>query len=68
MTLTVKLSEAEYVEKLGAICPLCEADEISAGPVEIEGSCAIQEVSCLACGGNWNDVYALVGYSELRSE
>ena len=41
-------------------CPICGTDEITGGPVEIEGDNAIQVMSCLACGTRWHDVYGLV--------
>jgi len=63
----VKVSEAQYIEAAGGICPICEANDLYCGPVDIEGRRAIQEITCGACGTNWLDVYELAGYSMVAS-
>lgn len=59
------MTEGAYVEKHGLVCPHCRSDDIEGGPVEIEDDYAFQEVSCSNCNASWNDVYELVGYSNL---
>lgn len=60
------LSEKEYLKKGGNLCPFCGSDEITGGPVEIDGACALQEVSCLFCGAVWWDSFLLAGYRISR--
>lgn len=63
----VKLTEDEYVKSGGQACPVCKSDEkIFLGDPEIEGSHVISEASCGECGAKWNEVYILVGYSDVR--
>lgn len=67
MTHTVKVSEAQYVEAEGGICPICEGNDLYCGSVDIEGRRAFQEITCQNCGTNWLDVYELGGYSMVAS-
>lgn len=56
------MSDAEYVERKGGICPFCRKDTIEGGPIEVDGDTCTQEVDCLSCGESWHDVYVLNGY------
>lgn len=56
------LTPAEYVAKLGVVCPFCGSHDIEGGAVEIDGGIAYQPVSCLECDSEWTDTYALTGY------
>lgn len=50
-------------------CPVCGSTSIEGWEVTMEGSLAIQECTCGACGVSWNDVYELhdrVVLEELR--
>ncbi len=59
------LSDAEYVAKQGQCCPACGQSEIEGGSVPIEGTTAVQTVTCNSCDAEWTDVYRLQGYTDL---
>ena len=40
-------------------CPYCEADEIDAERVDVEGRVAWQWVRCDTCGAEWHDIFEL---------
>ena len=57
------LSNSEYAQKGGLVCPYCESEEIEGvSGVGIEAGEAWQKVKCLSCGESWHDVYRLAGY------
>ena len=49
----------EYLKNGGIFCPFCKNQDIEGGSVDIIASEAIQEVSCVSCGGAWRDTYKL---------
>lgn len=57
--------EAEYVAGGGNKCPVCGSNDISAERLESDSSQAWADVNCRKCGSTWQDVYSLVGYSNL---
>lgn len=61
-----KLTSSEYVEAGGAICPVCESNDIEGGPVEIDIGVAQQYCTCLNCDASWRDLYDLTGYDDLE--
>lgn len=46
-------------------CPACGSDQVEGGSIEVNAGGAYQAVSCKDCQATWNEVYKLVGYSEL---
>jgi len=63
-----KLTEQEYVQELGQVCPVCQASDIrTAGQANFDADYAWQLVKCEDCNLEWDDVYQLVGYS-LKSD
>ena len=62
------IPDEEYVAKSGNFCPSCRSVDTEGGSFEVGGKEAIQEVSCNECNATWNDVYKLVGYSDLETE
>lgn len=62
------LSDKQYREASGGVCPYCGSENIEGGSIDIQGKTAQQEVSCLECGAEWNDVYHLAGYNDLKDE
>ena len=57
------LSNQEYENCQGNICPVCEGSEIeSMGGMEVDGGNAWQEVRCNDCDARWQDIYHLVGF------
>lgn len=61
------LSNEQYVAKGGTQCPVCRATDISGGEVNVDAGHAYQAITCNVCSATWNDVYTLVGYSELEA-
>jgi transposase-like protein len=60
MSILTEEQKKKYLEENGAnLCPFCKSTDISGGQIEIDGRIAWQEVSCSACGKNWNDLYKL---------
>lgn len=59
------MTDEQYLQDSGK-CPNCGSHDISGGPVDIDGPSASQEVTCDECDAAWNDLYALVGYSDLE--
>jgi len=47
-------------------CMFCHDDDITGGPVEIDGDCAWQPVTCSNCGATWNDLYSLSGVNNVE--
>lgn len=61
VTPSVAQTQASQPLPLGT-CPMCGGIHLDAGPVEIDGADAYQEVTCSSCGAAWNDLYRLTGY------
>jgi DNA-directed RNA polymerase subunit RPC12/RpoP len=57
------LSEQQYIEKMGLICPRCESDKIDVEHAEFDGDYAWQVVECSECSLRWVDDYSLTGYT-----
>ena len=57
------LSEQQYIEKRGLICPRCESDDIGVEHAEFDGDYAWQVTECDKCDLRWIDDYSLTGYT-----
>jgi hypothetical protein len=57
----------EYLTYGGVFCPFCKSPDIEGGSVDIAGSEAFQELSCVSCGGAWRDRYELVAVQALEN-
>ena len=62
------LKPARYANLKGQCCPVCRSKQITGHSIEIDTDCASQEITCNNCGSSWNDVYKLIGYSDLETE
>lgn len=61
--MTKPMTNKEYVQADGAVCPFCRSDEITtAGTLEADGAGGTQNIRCENCGRQWWDVYDLKGY------
>lgn len=56
------MTNKEYRERDGAVCPFCESQDIVGGSWDEEGVTTTQEVDCSECGASWLDFYKLQGY------
>ena len=58
------LTEQEYIQELGQVCPICKASDIRTdGEASFDADYAWQRITCEDCNARWDDVYKLVGYS-----
>lgn len=63
------MTNEEYVEKWGLVCPVCGGKDVTAtDSPEVSGRHAFQPVCCNTCRAQWTDEYTLVGYSNLEKE
>ena len=58
MALTLEQQRA-YVQQGSASCPYCGEASTDGGAIEVEGTHAVQAMSCLTCHRRWQDVYVL---------
>ena len=64
----MSLTEKEYVNKLGLICPSCQSGDIEAiDSVTVNIGCATQPFMCNVCEATWDDQYTLDGYGNLET-
>jgi hypothetical protein len=56
------LSDDEYVQANGNICPKCKKDLVAGGDLIIDGKEAYQDCSCYSCNYEWTDCYKLRGW------
>jgi len=64
--MQMPLSNQEYVNILGAVCPNCYNKDVDGGCLRIDDGVASAEVWCNVCNAVWIDDYKLVGYSDLE--
>ena len=63
--ITQKMSDA-YANGRGTKCPHCGSENISAGATDADGTAELyQRVECLACGEEWDEIYRLVGATNV---
>jgi hypothetical protein len=58
------LTPQEYVAIRGVKCPFCCSDDLNGDDFNVDQGTCSQEISCLACGKGWHDIYQLTGYEE----
>lgn len=63
--MKVKTSEG-YIENGGNCCPVCDSEDITAQPVEIDGLKGYSHVTCETCESTWTDVLDLICYEDLE--
>ncbi len=56
------MTDREYVDAGGQLCPFCGSTDISAGEIEVQGRSAWQQVDCGACEREWTDEFTLTGF------
>ena len=66
MKMRVKmLSSDEYVT-LGGACPECESTDFGTWPTHITKAGLIKPCNCPKCDAEWEEVYVLTRYANLR--
>ncbi len=58
-------TQKEYLNS-SHLCPACGKGNVEGGPVEIDEGTALQEVSCIDCGADWNDHYKLISFERTN--
>ena len=60
------MSQKEYINACGSICPFCKSDDIKAEGLEPMGGIdAVDYISCNKCNKEWKDHYRLYEYEEI---
>ena len=58
-----KLTQQEYIQSCGMVCPFCkEHGTLDAYRLEHHELQVFQQVICIACGASFTDVYELKGF------
>jgi hypothetical protein len=60
------MTDAQYVENEGRLCPFCGHDQVVGDKPEVNGTTVTLDVTCSnsQCEKEWHDRYALVGYNQ----
>lgn len=56
---------AQYLELGGVRCPACGSYDLENGRVRTDDTTLLRSVECHSCKATWDDVYALVGVTEI---
>lgn len=56
----------QYIDNEGTQCPYCNSHDIEGQEVNIDAGSAWQDVSCNACGQEWQDTYTLTGFASTN--
>lgn len=59
MAELTKAQRKNYVENGYSHCPKCKSSNIEAGSLEVSDNQVWQDVKCLDCGLEYNDIYTL---------
>ena len=63
------ITNKEYVEKKGVVCPVCGSDKIvTTENVQVDGDGASQNCECHDCFSIWTDEYKLIGFSNVYNK
>jgi formate dehydrogenase maturation protein FdhE len=58
-----QLSQIEYLDQSGDICPFCKSPAVTAiTDFDTAGDKAWRTIECRDCGKEWDDVFTLTGY------
>jgi len=53
----------QYLSNNGAMCPFCQSDNIEGDTLQSDGD-VWQNVRCLDCGREWQDIYTLTAIDQ----
>lgn len=56
------LTNKEYSERGGGVCPYCGSTQMDCGDFSWDGQSLHQKITCLSCDKDWADSYILTGY------
>lgn len=60
-----KTAKNRYIARASGECPYCHSEDITGHSIEVDGSGASQEITCV-CGRSWYDIYRLVDIEEAE--
>ena len=64
-----KLTNEEFISKVGLVCPACSKSDISSmDSVQIDDGFCWQEIECHTCEATWQEIYNLVGFDNLQTD
>ena len=62
------MTDKEYVDRSGLVCPVCHSDEITTTDSDHDGSIIYVNIRCYGCNAEWTEQYKLSGYGEVYLE
>jgi transposase-like protein len=62
------LSEEQFIEEEGCVCPACGSHNLWFGDAHTECGGAFQSMSCEECKAEWTTHYTMTGYIFLETE
>lgn len=60
------LTNKEYLDECGQVCPHCSSINLSGDHVQIDAGSAWQDITCDDCGKEWQDTYTLTGFASTN--
>lgn len=61
------LTQSQLANYKGSTCPFCGATDITGGHVDLDEFQAWQDVTCNACGSDWQDLYTRTRIEDRRT-
>jgi len=55
-------TQKEHIANGGQSCPKCNSDQIEGSEVTIDTGKTYQEMTCLECNAQWEDIYDLTSF------
>jgi len=59
----IGMTEAEYLDTEGTVCPYCKSTEVTYSPFEHEAIQVWQDAECQVCKQTWERVFQLAWYN-----
>lgn len=61
------ISSDEYAKHLGSSCPNCHSSDLESSATEHRDYDAVNYVTCLNCGGTWEEIMEVTGYQNFQN-
>ncbi len=62
MSKIKEMTEFEYVETKGVLCPACRSEDMELYDTQWDNAVVFGYVQCLSCKVSWTEFYDLTGY------
>jgi len=66
MTKLTEEQKRKYLESGGTKCPFCNSTDITAEPIEADGSGGYSDVKCDECNQEWRDIWSLTDVEDTE--